>query len=237
MRAARRRGRVHVRESREHGVELRVDGTLASTYRPGRPGTGSVWDALAAPLLLLPPGRRRRILVLGLGGGSAARLCRALAREARVVGVEIDGEVLAAARRHLGLDALGIETVHADARVYLERARGAWDLVVDDVFTVEGRRVFKPAWSLEPSLAAARVLAPGGALSVNTIHETPAAVRAIRSVPGGVVTIGVGGYWNRILAAGEPVRDARAVRAAVAAEPLLARAFRRLSFRTWRGAR
>src|SRR6185295_2505995 len=86
-------------EKRRGGLSLRVDGTFASSYRPGSPLTGSVWDALAAPLAWLPPARRRSVLVLGLGGGSAARLVRAIAPECRVVGVESSAEVLDAARR------------------------------------------------------------------------------------------------------------------------------------------
>ena len=69
---------------------LRIDGTFASWYEPGQQVTGSVWDALAAPLLLLPKPRRNRVLILGLGGGSAARVVRALAPKARITGVEID---------------------------------------------------------------------------------------------------------------------------------------------------
>ena len=56
-----------MRESR-WGRELIIDGTLASFFQEGRVDTGSGWDALAAPLLVLPPERRRQILLLGLGG-------------------------------------------------------------------------------------------------------------------------------------------------------------------------
>src|SRR5690606_16904976 len=100
-----------------------VDGTFASFWQPGRAATGSVWDALVAPLLLLPPARRRRVLILGLGGGSAARLVRAIAPSAQVVGVELDPAVIDAARRHFELDALGVEVVLDDARRVLERER------------------------------------------------------------------------------------------------------------------
>ena len=122
-----RRGEPHAASARDRRCAsgprrprtLRVDGTFASWLRArARLTTGSVWDALAAPLLLLPPARRRRVLLLGLGGGSAARLVRALAPRARIVGVELDREVLRAARRHFDLDALGVEVVNADAREY-----------------------------------------------------------------------------------------------------------------------
>ena len=46
--------RVHVKDG-ESGRELIVDGTFASFYRPGSAVTGSVWDAIAAGALALPP--------------------------------------------------------------------------------------------------------------------------------------------------------------------------------------
>ena len=76
--------RVRVESSRR-GRSLRIDGTFASFYDPERVTTGSVWDALVAPLLWLPPPKRRSVLILGLGGGSAARLVRNVAPRARIV--------------------------------------------------------------------------------------------------------------------------------------------------------
>ena len=95
--------RVEVKVGRR-GRALRINGTFASWYEPGRASTGSVWDALAAPLLLLPPARRRSVLILGLGGGSAARVVRALAPRAEIVGVEFDADVVRAAREHFDLE-------------------------------------------------------------------------------------------------------------------------------------
>ena len=52
------RPRVRVQTSR-YGRELIVDETFASFQRPGGEiATGSVWDAIAAPLLALSPARR-----------------------------------------------------------------------------------------------------------------------------------------------------------------------------------
>ena len=79
---------------------LVVDETFASFYREGELATRCVWDAIAAPLLWLPPRRRRKILILGLGGGSVARLARAIAPEAEIVGVELDRQVVELHRGH-----------------------------------------------------------------------------------------------------------------------------------------
>lgn len=226
------RARVRVR-ARGGGLELRVDGTFASFLVPGRASTGSVWDALAAPLLLLPPRRRRRVLVLGLGGGSAARLVRALAPAAHVVGVELDAEVLRVARRELGLDALGVEVVCADAREVLAAPGSRFDAVLEDVFVGRGRGVRKPDWLPEPGLAlAARRVARGGILASNALDEAPAVERALRGLFPGRLRVEVAGYDNRIVVGGGAGLSARELRRRARAEPLLSHALPRLSFRT-----
>jgi spermidine synthase len=227
-----RRARVSVR-AHGGGLELRVDGTFASFLVPGRATTGSVWDALAVPLLLLPPRRRRRVLVLGLGGGSAARLVRALAPDAHVVGVELDAEVLRVARRRLGLDALGLEVVRADARAFLAAERRRFDAILEDVFVGRGRRVRKPDWLPEPGLAlAARRVARGGILASNALDEAAAVQRAMRRLFPARLRVEIEGYDNRIVVGGAAGLSGRALRRRARAEPLLAHALPRLSFRT-----
>jgi spermidine synthase len=204
------------------GLELRVEGTLASSHPTGRAGTGPVWDALALPILALPPERRRSILVLGLGGGSVAKVLRELAPRARITGVEIDPAVVDAARAHLGLDRLGVEVVVADGLEALRAERRRFDLVIEDVFVGPSRTVRKPAGFPEPLASLARRrLAPGGILACNTIHEGPQVAAALRAHARDLLAIHVRGYWNRILVAGERL-DARALRRAAAAERVLA---------------
>ena len=224
-------GRVWV-EDGPRGRTLRVDGSFASWYRPGQVATGSVWDALVAPLLALPRARRRRVLILGLGGGSAARLVRAVAPEARIVGVEFSAEVLAAARSHFDLDAIGVEVVHADAHAFLRRSRARFDCVIEDVFVGSARALEKPAWLPSPGLElAARRLAAGGLLVSNTLDEHGAVRERLHALFPGLLCIRVQGYDNRVLAAGPARLDARRLRAALAHEPVLLPALRRFSIR------
>ncbi len=229
--ASRPPARVRVRES-VRGRELSVDGTFASLWRPGRVTTGSVWDALAAPLLALERPRAQRVLVLGLGGGSIARIARALLPDAHLVGVERDPDVIDAARRHFALDALRLEVVHADARAFLERERRLFDAVLDDVFVGRGAAVRKPDWLPEPGLAlCAKRVRPGGVLATNTLDEAARAARTLTSLLGPVTTIAVTGYDNRILAAGPERLTPRALRAAVALDPVLGPTLPQLVFR------
>jgi SAM-dependent methyltransferase len=215
------------------GRALKIDGTFASWWRPGSAATGGVWDALAAPVLALPPAWRRSLLVLGLGGGSAARVLRALAPRARIVGVERDPAVLSAARRRLGLDALGLEVVQADARDYLARLQGRFDLIIEDLFVGRGRAVHKPDWLAGAPLASlAGRLTPGGLLVSNALDEAPATARALASLFPASLSLSVLGYDNRVLVGARAPLTASALRAALAREPLLAETMPRLRVRT-----
>ncbi len=226
------RSRIEIRRL-AGGRALRIDGTFASWYRPGRVLTGSVWDALAAPLAWLPPPERRRVLILGLGGGSAARVVRAIAPRARIVGVELDAEVVKAARAAFDLDALGLEVRIDDARAYLERCRARFDLVVDDVFVGRGRRVHKPRWLPEPGLGrAAALVRPGGLLVSNALDEAPRVARSVNARFPGAVRIDVRDYDNRVLVGGPAALSGAGLRRAIAAEPVLAPALARLRLRS-----
>lgn len=228
---ANRANRVEVKPSGK-GRALRIDGTFASWYRPGQAVTGSVWDALAAPLLLLPRPRRERVLILGLGGGSAARVVRALAPRARITGVEIDAAVVRAARRWFDLDGLGVELVQGDAQLYLERTRRRFDVILDDVFVGNRRTVRKPDWLPDPGLAlAACRLQSGGILVSNAIDEAAPVAREMRRLFASTLQIEIEGYDNRVVVgAGFPL-SGRILRSALLANPTLATSVRRFKIR------
>lgn len=230
------RPRVEVHHGRR-GRELRIDDTFASYYQPGKPVTRSVWDALAAPVLWGAGGRRPpRVLILGLGGGSAARLLRALSPGSQIVAVEYDPEVVRAAREHFDLDELGLEVVVDDAHLQLRTERRRFDLVIEDVFVGEGEGVHKPDWLPEPGhRLCARRVAKGGLLVSNALDEAPAVARSLGALFPRVVRIDVDDYDNRVFVAGPAGLDARGLRAAVEACELLAPTLPLLSFRTLRG--
>lgn len=226
------RPRVEVRRVRG-GLELRIDGTQASVYRPGRALTGVVWWALASPILLLPRSRPRRVLLLGLAAGSVGRALRALDPDAEIVGVELDREVVRVARRHFGLDRLGIELVVGDALEYLRRERRQFDLIVEDLFVGPVRSVRKPAWLLDEGYRLIRRrLRPHGYVVSNTIHETPAVVRAMRPFRGRIISLHVRGHWNRVTVCGESLPAPCALRAALGVHRPLGFMLRRVAFRS-----
>ena len=130
-------------------------------------------------------------------------------------------------------DELGVEVMVDDALSVLQRERRRFDAVFEDVFVGVGDAVHKPAWLPRPGLEwAAKRLTEGGLLVSNTLDETWVVAEAMRSLAPRVVRIDVDEYDNRILAAGPTGLSARALRAAVAAEPVLRDALDRLRFRT-----
>jgi spermidine synthase len=232
-RGSRLRQKVEVRRVRG-GLELRIDGTQASVHRRGRALTGVVWWALASPVLLLPPGRRRRVLLLGLAAGSVARAVRALDPSAEIVGVELDREVVRLARRHFDLDRLGIEVVLGDALEFLRRDRRRFDVVVEDLFVGPSRSVRKPDWLLDEGYRLIRRrLRAGGYVVSNTIHETPGVVRAMRPFGGRIVSLDVQGHWNRVTACGRDLPPPRLLRRVLEGRPETARMLGRVALRSW----
>ncbi len=217
---------------------LRIDGSLASTWQPGLATTGSVWDALACALLALPPARRRRVLLLGLGGGSAARVVRALAPRAQIVGVEIDPAVVRLARRWFDLDALGVEVVVADAAAFLARTRRRFDAVLEDVFMGDARRLRKPPGFPLPALDhLQRILRPGGIAACNTLDESAEVRAALAQRFRRLACVEIDDYDNRIYVASDGPLSAAALRDAVARDPALGSSLGALSFRRVRTAR
>ncbi|MFZ9889747.1 MAG: hypothetical protein ACO3JL_19805, partial [Myxococcota bacterium] len=54
-------------------IDLDVEGATFATWHPRHLLTGYSWDALCAASLLRPAGPPRRVLLLGLGGGTVLR--------------------------------------------------------------------------------------------------------------------------------------------------------------------
>jgi predicted membrane-bound spermidine synthase len=229
-----RRPRVEVRKSGK-GLALQVEGTFASWYQPGSVVTGSVWDAIAAPLLALPARRRREILILGVAGGSAARVVRAIAPDAHIVGVELFQDVIDAAREHFDLDSLKLEMVIADALDFLRKDERHFDLILEDIFVGVGRSVHKPGWLPSPGHELARArLARGGLLVSNTLDEASEVTRSMRGMFPGVLQIEIEDYENTIVVGGPSGLSASELRRAVAGDSVLKGSLSELSFRTLR---
>lgn len=221
---------VQVRRSGA-GVELSVGGTLASWYQRGQILTGSVWDALALPVALFE-GSSPRVLLLGLAGGTVARVVRAAAPGARMVGVELAPNVIEAARASMDLDALGVEVHVEDALVFLKR-HGTYDLVIEDCFSGGEAGLMKPAWIPEPGFDRIEDrLAADGLVICSAIHEVREIEAALLARYPSVVRITLIDCTNEVFVATHRPLDARRLRAAARANPVLRGALGNLTLRT-----
>lgn len=127
----------------------------------------------AMMLAALLPDRVSRVLDLGSGGGGFLRHLRAWTPAPRLSGVEMSGEMLNAAREHFALPPEQLIYV-GDAIDFLGRDRAHYDLVLCDLFS--DRRAPDALGDELFFATLARRLSEGGAIAVNTLPDSAAAL-------------------------------------------------------------
>jgi len=114
---------------------LYTNGVFHSQYHPDRTHSGGVWDLLVTPAFFRPPGRVKRVLLLGVGGGSAIHLLRQFVQPVEIVGVELNKTHLHIARKFFGIKQHMATLHHADAVQWLKEYDGPpFDFIIDDLF-------------------------------------------------------------------------------------------------------
>lgn len=73
-------------------------------------------------------------LILGLGGGSIAKIVSQYWPQAKITGVDIDPVMVELGKKYLGLDRLDIDIVIEDAVTFLKRCRQKYDLICIDTY-------------------------------------------------------------------------------------------------------
>lgn len=73
-------------------------------------------------------------LIVGLGGGTIAKIIREKYREAKIIGVDIDKEFVELGKKYLDLESQNVEIHIEDAIEYLKSEKRKFDLVVVDIF-------------------------------------------------------------------------------------------------------
>lgn len=132
-----RRHDGHLYEVRSAGKTRRLytDGVFHSQYHPQHPVTGSVWDLLFLPSVLAPPGRLKRVLVLGVGGGAVIHMLNRFVKPDTIVGVELSPIHLQVARKYFDLRYSNLQLIQADAIDWLINHDGEpFDLIIDDLY-------------------------------------------------------------------------------------------------------
>lgn len=138
---------------------LLVDGIVQSVEVGSEEQPAGFWPAM------LPSRRPRRVLLLGLGGGTVAQLLRQRFGPLPITGVDDDPEIIALAREQFALDNAVSEVVQADAFAALCADRGRYDLILVDLFRGEELPVVAASRPFLRRLC--RTLSPGGLLIWN----------------------------------------------------------------------
>ncbi|MEX2516738.1 MAG: methyltransferase domain-containing protein [Gammaproteobacteria bacterium] len=149
---------------------LYANGICHTEWHPERALTRSIWDLLMLPALLMPAGTIRRVLVLGVGGGSVIHLLRRHIQPEHIDGVELSRMHLKLARQFFGLrESKQLRLYAADAGQWLSEYRGSkFDLIIDDLFLEESSEAVR---AIDADTGWFRLLLknlqPEGILSIN----------------------------------------------------------------------
>jgi spermidine synthase len=149
-------------------LQLNEGQAIHSLYKPGSYLTGRYWDGLIVMPFAALGHAPERVAILGNAAGTAARMYGHYFPDARVDGVEIDGELTDIGRRYFDLGGPNLHTYTDDARPWLRRSDGDYDVIVVDAY----RQPYIPFYlaTREFFELARDRLAPGGVVVVNVGH-------------------------------------------------------------------
>jgi spermidine synthase len=152
-------------------VEFRVEQAVHAWWHAQRFLTGLAWDNIIAASLLHPIKRPRSVLMLGLAGGTTFHALRHLLPDVELTAVDIDGEFIALARKHMHLDDLRCDVSIADAYQWVATCKKKFDVVIDDVYLAGKADVYRPgAWNEAWIAHLKKLLRPEGILLTNLVR-------------------------------------------------------------------
>jgi spermidine synthase len=130
---------------------------------------------------LVLPETPKRILMLGLGGGSISTYLGRAMPDAVIDTVEIDPGVIAAAKKYFGIvESKRVKYFAGDGRVWLKRHRQTYDLILVDAF--HGGYVPFHLLTKEFYTLVKQRLAPGGAAAFNVHDGTKLYVSTVKTL-------------------------------------------------------
>ncbi|HEV2957728.1 MAG TPA: fused MFS/spermidine synthase [Xanthobacteraceae bacterium] len=203
-----RDGRVAHIESEYHDVFVEKRGPLLALTTRARNETyfHSIVDlrdpdALPVPYTrimnaaLLYPQSIRHVLMIGLGAGSVSTYLGRAMPELRIDAVELDPGVVAAGRKYFGLKETDkVRFIESDGRVYLNRSKDLYDLIILDAFRDLGVPFHLLTREFYDLVKAH--LAPGGAVVSNVAANTKLYVSTIVTLRAVFSTVDVYADWK-----------------------------------------
>ena len=154
--------RLCVEEYEGHRA-LMEDGVILSVAVGENDPPFGYWAAM------LPEGSPKSALLLGLGAGTLAQLLTRRFSDIRIVGVDIDPEIVEFARLHFDLALPNLQVVVGDAFAYAARCSECFDYVAVDLFR---GHAFQRAALSRPFLRHLKTIAgPTGEIAVNLFKD------------------------------------------------------------------
>ena len=108
-----------------NGKTLSVRGVPQSSWPPTK---DAYWH------MMIPDKKPNTVLMLGVGGGTVAKMLLEKWPDIKITGVEISQEVIDEAIEHLGLKDVGMNLVIGDAFEYVFEHKDKYDLIAIDIF-------------------------------------------------------------------------------------------------------
>jgi spermidine synthase len=214
--------RVVERDDGARVLELNEGQAVHSLYEPGSYLTGDYWDGHLVLHAAAGPRPPRRVAILGNAAGTVARAFGHFFPRTAVDAVEIDPELTELGRRYFDLRNPRMQTFAEDARPWLERSDGGYDLIMVDAY----RQPYIPFYlaTREFFELARDRLAPGGLVIVNVGH--PEGGEELERVLGRTMAVAFPRVLrypieetNTLLVAGEGAFSAARLRADIEALP------------------
>lgn len=158
-------GKIKVVKTLE-GVRITVEGVSQSGWLVKK-----VWNS-ALKKVKKEKDEIKEALVLGLGGGSAAKLVSKYWPAARITGVDIDCQMIELGEKYLGLgDVINLTKVVGDAEEYVDKIEGkkSFNLVLVDVY--KGVRIPDKFARINFLKKIKNILSPGGIACFNHLYS------------------------------------------------------------------
>lgn len=194
----------------EDGLGLRTlrfekDGVCQSVVKLGDPDHIELPYARVMTVGLAVAPQPRRVLIVGLGGGTIPAFLHKHCPRTTIDVVDIDPDVVRVAKTYFGFQEDRSLRVHvADGRRFIETCRDPYDIIFLDAFGSESIPLHLT--TREFLQAAVRALTPGGAVvgnvwgpGSNRLYDSM--VRTYRDVFSGLCILNVQGVGNKIIVA------------------------------------
>lgn len=127
-----------VQQGSETWLLLNEGEGLHSVYDPGAFLSEGIWDYfLVVPFFNPPPyeaGQVDNLCLIGLAGGTIARLYTRAFGPIPIDGVELDPAIIEIGRRYFGMTEPNLHAVAQDGRVFLRRTPRRYDVIIVDAY-------------------------------------------------------------------------------------------------------